>query len=319
MPKSELARERDKWRKAIKRGEARGVEFDLPVDVNHAPLSVLKAFYPHLYDNATITTRNGTVLEGKDFRKYLNMQRTAHARGVEMLDLEASEEMKQNPTETYDEQRDKFPAPTPDYDDDMTFDVSALREPPRFSSYTAPDDVTYRMAMTQIRALATEYDERATEALLQQINIAEAQLGKKAVVTNIKNNASNLVDFATAVAMYYGKQGFTALEIRTRNFDNFVATLYGFSSERLKADAVIDAKRKIARAEGKQVREVLQTASEMLQTAMGTENVKQLQSFILPENALTFRTVEEGLNAGYVNFYYRDSETGEWKYHKGKK
>lgn len=309
MPQSEIARERRNIRKIIARGAERNVTFDIPIDLNTATLDELKDLHRNIYNYSSKITKTGEYLEGSDVKKFENKSRTAHARGKETISIDYEVDMEENPAETYDENRDQFDYDeTPDYNteydysspEDSSYDYDSWdaanyddSNAEDFSETTLEEEELYDSVLQDIRDLAGEYNDDAVSSLLDQIDIAISQIGRAQVVRNAINYSGLLVESAMKVAKYAGMAGRGAQETRLRNFQNFIAILYGTNPDKFMQDAERAA-------------------------AHGTTFVSQLQNMEPPKGATTFETLEAGLALDFKRFWYKD-ESGNWAYYDSRK
>ena len=151
MPKSELSRERENIRKIIKRGQARGTKFDIPIDINSASLDELKELHKNIYDYATRYTEDFTLLKGQDVKRYENKKRTSHARGKETLSIDYEVPLDNYDDEIYDQIPGEYDFDkTPDYNPDDDTDIPPEDEPD-YTDIPLAEDLVFEEVVQNIK------------------------------------------------------------------------------------------------------------------------------------------------------------------------
>lgn len=297
MARSELSRERQNIKKIIKRGEQRGTYFNIPFDLNTLTLSELQDLHRNIYNYAFKGTSQGAYLTGQDVKRFENKARTGHARGVQTLDIdyeipldEYSEEMREASEQVFSRE-DVERALQLDEDEDDTGDVNDFYDEREreFSEDVMQEDDTIDNIITDIREIAESYSGRASDALINAIDVAVHEIGYAQVAENVRDARDDLLEYASQVASYYEKSGRGAMETRTRNFENFLAVLYKDSPENFKAKA----------------HDISQS---------DTFSMNELTQIRPPKNAAIFSSISEGRNAGYRRFWY-ESGDGNYAYY----
>lgn len=297
MARSEVSRERQNIKKIIRRGEERGTYFNIPYDLNALTLSELQDLHRNIYNYAYKATSQGTYISGQEVKKFENKARTGHARGVQTLDIdyeipldEYDEEYKEKSEQSFSKsdvegalQLDEFEDDSGDVND---FYDERERE---FSEDVMSEDDTVDNIISDIREIAESYSGRASDALINAIDVAVHELGYAQVAENVRDARDDLLEYASQVAQYYEKSGRGAMETRTRNFENFLAVLYKDSPENFKA-----------------------RAHDISQS--DTFYMNEIKNVRPPKNAAIFSSISEGKNAGYRRFWYENGE-GDYSYY----
>lgn len=297
MARSELSRERQNIKKIIKRGEQRGTYFNIPFDLNALTLSELQDLHRNIYQYAQkVDPRTGNVWTGEDVKKYENKARTGHARGVETYDIDYEVPLDEI-SEIEDSESEKEKTPHYDFnsddysEDNDTGDFNDFfdERENEFSEDVMSEDDTVDNIISDIREIAESYSGRASDALINAIDVAVHELGYAQVAENVRDARDDLLEYASQVASYYEKTGRGAMETRIRNFENFLAVLYKDSPENFKA-----------------------RAHDISQS--DTFSMNEIKNVRPPKNAAIFSSISEGKNAGYRRFWY-ESGDGNYAYY----